>query len=511
MQTRFNQSNTVSCSVRDVPARVMNASKGYQRFKARSHAVLQQKIEVRRSKRKKIGWPVLLFLTALVVPWIIFVGPLRMSIYRIVLLVMVLPCLCKWMAGKAGRKRTADIALLLFWFWCTLSLVVINGMGLSVQPSGIMFIETLGPYLLARCYIRDADDFYNVIQLFFRIVVLLLPFAIFELVSGLNISRELFATILPTLTTSMPPRMGLTRVQSVFDHPILFGVCTGSILALVHLVLGYQKDFFQRSFRTGIVGATAILSLSSGPLTALVTQGLLLSWNGLLGAIKSKWKILIGLFVLTYLAIEVVAKRSALEIIVNYFLFDPGSYYFRLWIWQYGSASALNHPLFGTGFNEWERPAYMAGSMDNFWLFYAVFYGLPAAFLMLLAFFSIFLSVGFRNGLDAKLIEYRTAFLITMTAFFLVGWTVAFWDAAYVLFLFLMGSGVWMLDVRSKERAVLQVQGNSTGADSDYARDQNSRRSPRSIGGTAARTRQGFHEQPPLNRPSLDRRSAPWP
>jgi hypothetical protein len=510
MRAPFNQSNTASCSVPDAPARVLNASRGDPRSKARSHVVLrQQKLELSRSKRKKIGWPVFLFLTALVVPWIIFVGPLRMSVYRIVLLVMVLPCLCMWMAGKAGRKRTADIALLLFWFWCSLSLVVINGMGLSVQQLGIMFIETLGPYLLARCYIRDADDFYNVIQLLFRIVVLLLPFAIFELVSGLNISRELFATIWPTLTTSMPGRMGLTRVQSVFDHPILFGVCTGSILALAHLVLGYQRDFFQRSFRTGIVGATAFLSLSSGPLMALVTQAYLLSWNGLLGAIKFKWKILIGLLVLITLAIELVAKRSALEIVVNYFLFDPGSYYFRLWIWEYGLATALNHPFFGTGFNEWERPAYMASSMDNFWLFYAVYYGLPAAFLILLAFFSIFLSIGFRKGLDAKLIEYRTGFLITMTAFFLVGWTVHFWDAAYVIFLFLMGSGVWMLDVRPKDRAVLQTQGHSTGSDSDYIRDQDSRRSSRSIGGTAARSRQGFHERPSLNRPSLDRASVP--
>ena len=166
---------------------------------------------------------------------------------------------------------------------------------LSVQTSGIVFIETLGPYLLARCYIRDADDFYNVVQLLFRIVVLLLPFAIFEFVSGQNISRDLFAAVLPTFSGTEKPRLGLTRVQSVFDHPILFGLCTGGIFALIHLVLGYQKSFFQRTLRTAIVGATAILSLSSGPIIAMVAQGLLLSWNSLLRAIKIRWKILIGL------------------------------------------------------------------------------------------------------------------------------------------------------------------------------------------------------------------------
>jgi O-antigen ligase len=414
-------------------------------------------------------WPVFLFLSTLVVPWIIFIGPLRMSPYRIVLLAMVLPCLGMWMIGKAGHKRTADIALLLFWFWSALSFIVNNGLALTVEPIGIGFIETVGAYMLARCYIRDADDFCNVIQLLFGIVVLLLPFAIFEFVSGQNISRELFATIFPTLSEAMPGRMGLTRVQSVFDHPILFGMCTGSILALVHLVLGYQRGSFQRSFRTAIVAATALLSLSSGPVIMLASQVLLLTWNRLLRAIKMRWIILIGLVALMVLTIELVFNRSTMDIVVSYFLFDPGSYWFRKIIWQYGSASALNHPLFGLGMNQWERPEWMGSSIDDLWLFFAVRYGLPAAFLMLLTFFSICLTVGFKKGLDAKLIEYRTAFLITMTAFFLIQWTVHFWDASYVLFLFMMGSGVWMLDVEPKERA----------------------------------------GRPPLNRSSLDRANAP--
>lgn len=35
----------------------------------------------------------------------------------------------------------------------------------------------------------------------------------------------------------------------------------------------------------------------------------------------------------------------------------------------------------------------------------------------------IFLAVGFKKGLDDKITAYRTAFLIAMTSFFLVGWT----------------------------------------------------------------------------------------
>ncbi len=56
---------------------------------------------------------------------------------------------------------------------------------------------------------------------------------------------------------------------------------------------------------------------------------------------------------------------------------------------------------------------------------------------------------------------YRTAFLIAVTSFFLVGWTVHFWDAANVvfLFLFLLGGGVLMLDVNPNERVVSEAQG----------------------------------------------------
>ena len=124
-------------------------------------------------------------------------------------------------------------------------------------------------------------------------------------------------------------------------------------------------------------------------------------------------------------------------------------------IWIGGCSES---PAFGVGKNDWDRPLWMPASIDNFWLVQAVNHGLPAAFLLLLTVCCIFLAIGFKKGLGDKLIEYRMGFLITIFAFFLVGWTVAFWDQAYVLFVFLMGSGVWMLDVNQKE-SKLQVKG----------------------------------------------------
>jgi hypothetical protein len=65
---------------------------------------------------------------------------------------------------------------------------------------------------------------------------------------------------------------------------------------------------------------------------------------------------------------------------------------------------------------------------------------------MFLAYLSTVFGVGAAKGLGRKAVVYRTAFLIMMTGFFMVGWTVHFWNATYVLFLFLLGSGAFLAD-----------------------------------------------------------------
>ena len=144
----------------------------------------------------------LVFLVSLGVPWILTVGPLSLPSPRLILLAMVLPCLAQWMTGRAGRIRAADIAILLFCLWCALSLVMVHGAAFAVQPAGMLFVETMGAYLLSRCYIRSADDFLNMARVLFRIVAFLFPFALIEALTGRNVLLELFTVILPSYPDS---------------------------------------------------------------------------------------------------------------------------------------------------------------------------------------------------------------------------------------------------------------------------------------------------------------------
>ncbi len=402
-----------------------------------------------RSGKKKLPWPASLFLISLVVPWLVTIGAVSLSITRVFLLAMIIPCLARWISGAAGRMRVSDIALLLFCLWSALSLVVVQGPTDAVQPAGILFVETMGAYLVARCYIRDADDFFNLARMLFRIVALLFPFALLEALTGRNFLLELFAAILPSYPDAgNDMRAGFRRAQVVFEHAILFGICAASALSLTHLVLGRRVPLFQRWLKTGLVGATALLSLSSAPIAAVAVQAALMMWSALFWKSRYGWRFLWCLFLATYLAIAFGSNQTPIQFYISHFTFDPHTGWHRLLIWEFGSASVLNHPLFGIGFGEWVRSSWMSTSVDMFWLLITMRFGIPGGFLLALSFFAVFLGVSFRQGLDERLVAYRTAYLIMMMAFFLVGWTVHYWGTAYLWFIFLLGSGVWLLDAR---------------------------------------------------------------
>lgn len=413
-------------------------------------------------RKTRLAWPAALLLSALVIPWIIQIGPARLSVYRIVLVLTLAPALAMWCMGKAGKIKIADIALLFYSLWCAIGLVLIHGVNVALQPSAIIFIETMGPYLLARLYIRDADSFYNMVNLLFKLFLLFLPLALIESITSRNLTLEFFGHVFPTPPDSpYEPRWGLRRVQAFLEHPILYGVVTGSIVGMVYMVLGYKKPLHVRLGKTGLAALTAFLCMSAGPITAIVGQIMLIAWNGILRNNIHRWKLFWGIVIAMYLFVAVVSNQSVPEFYIGHFSFDEASAYYRVLIWRFGSASAMNHPFFGVGLGEWERPDWMPYSIDMFWLIHAVLNGIPAALMMLLAFFSIVISLSFKKGLNEQLNEYRMAHLFSMAGFFLVGWTVHFWNGTYVLFLFLLGSGVWLIDVETKPKNVTRGQERS--------------------------------------------------
>lgn len=404
-----------------------------------------------QSTQTALPLPVVIFLAGLIIPWIIPLGPLNLSVYRIVLLVMLLPCLVMWLSGKVGPIRVADIAVILFSFWASISLAIVHGFEPMIEAIGINNVETLGAYMLARCYIRTENDFHNMVRVACKLVMILLPFSLYEWFTGQKPLLTIFGLVFPTSEISMiDGRWGLTRVQGPFGHPILYGVFCGSVVGLAYSVLGYRESALARWRKTALISLASFMSMSSAPLAGMVLQFAVIAWNSLLKRFEWRWKILWAIIFIAYLVVEVGSNQTPVSFYISHFTFDAQTGWYRLAIWECGSATVANHPWFGIGYGVWEeRLSWMGDSVDNFWLVMAMRHGLPAVIFIFGACMAVVLSAAFKQGLDEKADTYRTAYVICMVVFVVVGFTVHFWAAAYAWFMFMLGSGIWILEQKA--------------------------------------------------------------
>jgi hypothetical protein len=196
------------------------------------------------------------------------------------------------------------------------------------------------------------------------------------------------------------------------------------------------------------VGLATFMSASGGPYVVLMMQGFVAAWERVLGKVQGRWAALFTLFGLTYVGIDLFSTKTPFHVFVNYFTFSKQSAYNRILIFEYGTAEVARHPVFGIGLGDWERPVWMSDSMDNFWLVTAVRYGVPAFLLLLGLLLGILWKAGQRKNLPPEWRRARHAWAFTLFGITVAAATVHLWNALFVLFLFLIGSGAWLLDAQ---------------------------------------------------------------
>ena len=393
-----------------------------------------------------------IFVICLLVPIQIYLGSIRLTPYRVLLLVLVVPSILSVFAGKCGKVRASDVLILLYVIWATVALMRHHPLNEILEATGIFAVETMGAYFLARRYVRTASDFESLVRVLFVAAVISIPFAIYENLT----SRPIVLDIIGNLFTVYPnevkqPRWGLDRAQFVFEHPILYGVFCATSFGLTLYVLCYGKSRVGQMARLGGVCLATFTCLSSGALVALVFQGCLAVYEAMTRRLPSRWPIFTFAFVLMYVLVDAVSNRTPLRVFISYLTFNTGSAWERVHIWEWGMRGVFKHPLFGIGLNDWERDWWMTGSMDNFWLVLATRYGIPGFLFIALAVVLICVGIGRVNPADERIRFYRTGLVITLVALSIAGTTVHYWNAIYCLFMFLMGSGMWMLNAEQAE------------------------------------------------------------
>lgn len=392
--------------------------------------------------------PVTLLLLAFATPpeLSLDLGGLRLSPYRLVVIAMFGPCLYKLCFGAAGKWSLSDGLMIFHGLWVLVALCACSGIGQGIESGGIYIFEAVGGYLIGRCLVRNPSQFLGVASMMLSVMATMMVVACFESVTGnhfiRNTSRAVFGG--PPLPF-IEPRLGLHRAFASFDHPILYGIFCASTLGMMVYLPSRKKGIFRRSIKPLIACTATFFSLSSGAFSTLGVQLFFIGWDFATRGIVYRWAALGSMVASFWIFLTLISNRGPVKVFLTYFTFSPGTGYNRLRIWEYGSAEAMRHPVFGIGLGDWERPSWMvSGSMDNFWLATAVRYGIPA-FLFLAA---VLLAIGINQlrcrSRDLAFMQCRSAWLVSIAGLSIAGCTVHFWNALFCLFCFLIGCGVWM-------------------------------------------------------------------
>ncbi len=357
---------------------------------------------------------------------------LRLSAYRVVLLLLVLPVVVRYISLK--QKHRADIFILLFSFWLILSMIINHGLEGGLKSGGIMALETLLPYFIARTYITKIENLLPTLKFYISCICVIAIFAVYESYTGSNIYKQLFGVY----SEVGEQRIGLFRATVAFDHPILLAVMAAVSLPMWMTIYGGKKSYI----RLGALITAALSSLSSIAFLMLAMQFVVYFYQKLLLISYKKY---IASFVVVYAVVDLVANRKPIEILLSYLTLDPQTGYFRILIWQYGLESVYNNLLFGIGYHEWVRLGDMPKSVDSIWLLLAMRHGIPALFLLSAVIY--WALKRHKSKENVKLDNYLTLSIIVLI---LAGFTVHYWNATYVFLFFLIGLNINMFSYDRK-------------------------------------------------------------
>ena len=339
------------------------------------------------------------------------------------MLVGLFPALLIWLTNKNIPKILPDFLILFFPFWVTIALASHYGFGFGAEAGGMFFIETVGPYFIARILVQNADRFEQIMKWLIAIVIVLLPFALIEAITRREILIELFRVFGSTYSIVVAPeRLGFDRVQGPFEHPIHFGVYCGAAISFAFYYKEQLQSIFYRAFRACIVLFTALGCLSSGPLTGISAQIMIIAYDLATRSITLRWRyLMIGVAVL-WVIVDLLSNRTPPEVFITYFALSAHTAYNRIYIWKYGTESIANNPLLGIGYEEYARPEHVySASVDMFWILPSMQFGIPAGFALLGVFIYIVIKVGLAKIADPRVATLRKSLMICFLGAHLVG------------------------------------------------------------------------------------------
>jgi hypothetical protein len=375
-------------------------------------------------------------------------GTLRIEAYRIVLGLALIYAFLN-IKSLLEQADLIDILLFLFVLLASASLIYNHGLKDGIESAGILIIEVLGAFYLARFYITTPKRYYQINLLFVTILALLLVFSLYEAFAKHRILHEWAKSITGhdsldyRLYTHYYIRMGIMRTTNLFAHPILYGTI-GAIFFPFIVLLTLYKFKWSYLLRSIALLVGMVSTLSSAPLLAVAFQGMTAMLSKFWHGGKRFWFAAAFLMTSGFILISAISNRGFFAILVSHLTFNPVTGYYRMLQWQYTQDDILDHPLFGIGLHDWTRPDWMNNSIDSFWLLVTLQHGLIAGFILLFvclyAVFHVLNNLHKHHPATRWMVE---SWILAFMSLILIGFTVDYFGKLQPLFFFVLGSIAW--------------------------------------------------------------------
>jgi hypothetical protein len=372
---------------------------------------------------------------------------ISLPLYRLALLALI-----PWMINRLARGHTRlilpDWLILLAAGWTLIGFALTYGLEEGIVRGMGVVIDFAGSYTLARLAIDSPQAMRRLLVLIAPGLFLVGLEMMIESLGGRLIVRPFFAGIfgevpdfqggevVGKLNLAQEGRLGLFRAYGPFSHPILGGILLTCLMPM-WLVGGIRSWPRWLGIASAVMG---IFSLSSAAFIGLVLGAGMVVADRLKRHIAGlTWPMIGGVVAIAVIAVNLVTNRGVTGLLADASL-NPQTAYYRLVIWEYGSKVVWDNPLFGIGYNQWARPAWMTTSVDAHFLALAMRSGLPTLLLLILGMITAFVGTGTRAVLSRPA-DRDLLFALNVTLVVLVfgALSVTYFGEANVFFMMMIG------------------------------------------------------------------------
>jgi O-antigen ligase len=399
-----------------------------------------QKVSARTAKIHPVN---ALLIVSLAIPeeFSFFIGPLRLTITRALLLLSA-PLLAQaYFQRPAGRAQLTDLLVLCASAWMFISVTIITDIGSSLSHAGPEILEFAVAYFAFRLWTKTREQVLASLDLFCLVISIAALVSVLDSLMGIFFLHDYSAMLTGYIKERQHDhRLGLLRAAGPFEHPIHLGVICGA-----SVIIAFAAPLKRRLFYIAACSLAMVLSFSSGPLQACVMGVALVVYSRSFSRLKNKWGVMI-VSVATVAGAAYLVSDSPLSFITNQLTFDPSSAWARQYEWQMAGAVVEQSPWFGIALFNWPAIAKELGtfeSVDSLWLALALGYGIPGAVLVAAAVLSAAcvrtrpLSNGGVADKDRQALGELLSILLILTLY--LGFTVDYWASLWVFIAVLAG------------------------------------------------------------------------